>query len=105
MDSTHTHMWMAQVSGHCESALCAVLINRVMLCIKEIEMWMSSNNLKLNTDKTQFIWHGAKQQLAKVCCQTIIQGGTIIPMLMEVTCLSVVLDVVLITHKETVRTM
>ena len=55
-----------QVYGLCKSAWCAVLIN----CIKEIEMWMSSNHLKLNTNKTQFICLRTKQQLAKVWSQT-----------------------------------
>ena len=63
-----------------------------MLCIKEIEIWLSSNHLKLNTNKTKFIWLRTKQQLTKVYCQTINLEGTIIPMSTEVTCLGVVLD-------------
>ena len=56
-----------QVYGHCKSALCAVLINHVTLCIKEIEMW-TYQTVSLNTYKTQFVWLGTKQQLTKVCC-------------------------------------
>jgi len=33
---------------------------------------MSSNRLKLNTDKTQFIWLGTAAQLAKINSRTII---------------------------------
>ena len=53
---------------------------------------MTSNRLKLNLDKTQFIWLGTRQQLAKVQCQTITLGTSTIPMSAKVTCLGVVLD-------------
>ena len=69
-------------------------------------MWISSNRLKLNTNKTQYIWLGTKQHLIKVCCWTVILGGTIIPMSTEVTCLGVVLDnEVFHSHKDAVRTL
>ena len=55
-------------------------------------MRMSSNRLKLSTDKTRFIRLGTKQQKGKVCCKTIILGGTVIPMATKVTCLGLVLD-------------
>ena len=42
------------------------LISVVTGCIAEIDEWMSSNRLKLNADKTQFIWLGTRQQLRKV---------------------------------------
>ena len=42
------------------------MINKVASCIEEIDQWMSSNRLKLNSEKTQFIWLGSRQQLSKV---------------------------------------
>ena len=39
---------------------------RFTVCVEMIHVWMSSNRLKLNTDKTQVIWTGTRQQLAKV---------------------------------------
>ena len=53
---------------------------------------MTSNRLKLNSDKTQFIWLGTRLQLAKVQCQTIILGTSTIPISAKVMCLGVVLD-------------
>ena len=53
---------------------------------------MTSNSLKLNSDKTQFIWLGTRQQLAKVQHQTITSGTSTIPISAEVTCLGVALD-------------
>ena len=82
----HSYVDVTLVYGRCKPASCAVLINFVTLCINEIEIWTSSNRLKLDTDKTQFIWLGTNQQLTKVCCQTISLGRTIIPMSTEITC-------------------
>ena len=41
-------------------------VERIVSCKERIESWMSSNRLKMNGDKTQVIWIGSRQQLAKV---------------------------------------
>ena len=41
-------------------------VMRLAECIESVERWMRSNRLKLNSDKTQFMWLGSKQQLAKI---------------------------------------
>ena len=41
-------------------------VQRFVSCTEKIESWMSSNRLKMNADKTQVIWIGSRQQLAKV---------------------------------------
>ena len=38
---------------------------QVLAAISAVESWMSSNRLRLNADKTQFIWFGTRQQLVK----------------------------------------
>ena len=53
---------------------------------------MSSNRLKINTDKTQFIWPGTHQQLVKINCPTITLAGNVINRSADVTVLGVVLD-------------
>ena len=53
---------------------------------------MSSNRLKLNTDKTQSIWLGTRQQLAKISYPTIKLAGNIINQLDDVTVLGAVFD-------------
>ena len=35
-------------------------------CIEEIDGWMQMKRLKMNTDKTQLIWIGTRQQLSKI---------------------------------------
>ena len=47
------------------------LVSKVTVCINEIDEWMSSNRLKLNTDKTQFIWLGTRQLLQKIGIDSI----------------------------------
>ena len=37
-----------------------------MSCVENVVAWMSSNRLKMNADKTQLIWLGTRQQLAKL---------------------------------------
>ena len=34
--------------------------------MQTLEAWMSSNRLRLNPNKTQYIWFGTRQQLAKI---------------------------------------
>src|SRR6218665_350658 len=54
------------------------LVLRVNACIAEINVWMSSNRLKLNSEKTQFIWLGGRQQLNKVNINSInLHGSTV----------------------------
>ena len=66
---------------------CDERLLRFIECISEIENWMTSNQLKMNSDKTDFIWLGSKQQLAKIQCQSICLNGVHIPVSTEVTCL------------------
>ena len=38
----------------------------ILACVTDIDAWMSSNRLKLNASKTEFIWLGTRQQLQKI---------------------------------------
>ena len=53
---------------------------------------MTSNRLKLNTDKTQFLCAGTRQQLAKVTVNSVFLDGVNIELSEEVTLLGVVVD-------------
>ena len=48
---------------------------QLLRCICDITEWMSSNRLKLNADKTQFIWLGSPQLLASVRMEELSIGG------------------------------
>ena len=51
-------------------------ISKVTAYIAEIDNWMSSNRLKLNSEKTQFIWLGSCQQLQKISVESIDLAGS-----------------------------
>ena len=53
---------------------------------------MSSNRLKLNSDKTQLIWLGSRQQLLKVNPDSILLGASTVRFQSSVVDLGVVLD-------------
>ena len=40
-------------------------IEMLELCLAKIKLWMQENRLKMNTDKTEFIYFGTSVQLAK----------------------------------------
>ena len=61
-----------------KAALAQNLVSRVATCFEEIDEWMSSNRLKLNTDKTQFIWLGSRQQLQKVGVNAVHLGTDVV---------------------------
>ena len=58
-DDTQIYVSVSAVSADSASS-------RFAACLAEIDNWMSCNRLKLNTDKTQVIWLGGRQQLEKV---------------------------------------
>ena len=53
---------------------------------------MSSNRQQLNSDKTQFIVLGSRQQFPKAKCDSIRLGGIDLPFLQKVTCLGAIVD-------------
>ena len=53
---------------------------------------MSSNRLKLNTDKTQFIWLGSRQQLQKVSVNAVHLGTDVVNFQTTVGTLGVTID-------------
>jgi len=54
---------------------------------------MTSNRLKMNSDKTEFICLGSIQQSAKLLHQSVCLNGVYIPVSAEVTCVGVRLDI------------
>ena len=75
-----------------KAALAQNLVSRVTACIEEIDEWMSSNRLKLNTDKTQFIWLGSRQQFQKVSVNAVHLGADVVNFQTTVGNLGVTID-------------
>ena len=88
----HSYADDSQLYFRADPAETGVKVLQLVTCVEEISQWMSVNRLKLNKDKTQFIWLGARLQLSKVQCQKITMGGTDIQIFTEAMCLGVLLD-------------
>ena len=90
--SVHSYTDDTQLKFHEKAGQCLQRLPSLEACINEISEWMSSNRLKHNTDKTEFIWLGTSQQLTKINCSTITLAGNIISESDDVTVLGVVFD-------------
>ena len=80
-------LYISSKAGAAESS-----IELVTSCINQLDRWMSSNRLKLNSDKTQLIWLGSRQQLLKVNPDSILLGDATVRFQSSVVNLGVVLD-------------
>jgi len=61
-------------------------------CIIRIRDWLASNRLKLSEEKTQVIWLGTRQQLAKMSVDTLTLPHVTIQCSLTVRNLGVTLD-------------
>ena len=61
----HLYADDTQFHGACTVSEAAGLAGRAVRVVNEIKIWMSSNRLRLNADKTQFIWLGTGHFLGK----------------------------------------
>ena len=62
----HSYADDTQLYCHSPESLCEALPRRVIMCMSAIEQWITSNRLKLNADKTKFMWLGTKRAVTKV---------------------------------------
>jgi len=58
--NVHLYADNTQLYIHCDVTECAMASKSMTSCIEELESWMMSNRLKLNADKTEFIWTGSR---------------------------------------------
>jgi hypothetical protein len=70
--SVHSYADDTQLYASCPAVKGQTSATRLLQCIADIDRWMSSNRLKLNADKTQFIWLGTSMlTLSPVAASTI----------------------------------
>jgi hypothetical protein len=67
-------------------------VERFASCVQNIDHWMNCNRLKMNTDKTQIIWIGTRQQLAKIDISEIQLSTALVSLSTAVTDLGVQID-------------
>ncbi len=60
------------------------MVAKVAACIEQIDIWMTNNRLKLNSEKTQFAWLNSRQQLLKVNVVSVQLGDCSVPLLSDV---------------------
>jgi len=89
---TNSYADDSQLYFHADPTAVDNKVKQLVACIEEISHWMRANRLKLNTDKTQFIWLGTPHQLSKFVCNTFTVGGIAIQVSTKAMCLSVLLD-------------
>ena len=88
----HRYADDTQLHGSCQASDAEALSRLVLRSIEAVRLWMASNRLRLNPDKTQFIWFGTRQQLAKRNCERL---SSVLPTLVSdthVRNLGVILD-------------
>ena len=76
----------------------AAAAGRVVACIEHVNGWMGSNRLKMNPDKTQLIWIGTRQQLAKIDISSLTLLSAAVPLSSTVTDLGVRIDSHAVDH-------
>jgi len=82
-----------QTYASCIASVQQTATSHLISCVANIETWLSSNRLKLNANKTEFIWLGTRQQLAKLNSEPLQLKGELIMPLKKVCDLSVVIAV------------
>ena len=81
-----------QTYASCTASDQQTATSRLVACVADIETWLSSNQLKLNANKTEFIWLSTRQQLAKLNSELLQLKGELIMALEKVRDLGVAID-------------
>ncbi len=95
----HSYADDTQLYLHCPARDEQTAVEQLKHCIQEIGDWMKSNRLKLNADKTQFMWLGTRQQLAKLKVRSLVLEGASINISNTAKNLGVTLDSELTMHE------
>jgi hypothetical protein len=78
--SGHCYADDTQIQFYCAPSQMFQLAGVFSNCIAELENWMAMNRLKLNSDKTEFIWMASRGRLRALqnVVPTVSVGGTVI---------------------------
>ena len=88
----HLYADDTQCFHHCGPAQAAGAVRRIISATRALSHWMSSNRLKLNPLKTQYIWFGTRVQLSKLDLPALSAEFPHIHFLTQVRNLGVILD-------------
>ena len=101
----HIYADDTQLYFHCAPSQLATVTPRLVECIQSIREWMSSNRLRLNPDKTEFIWFSSARNMQHVPQASITVGGSTITPSRTVRDLGVYLDTTLGLTDHVTRTV
>ena len=90
--TAHSYADDTQVYISTKSIDAPLAVHRFATCVERLDDWMSRNRLKMNADKTQIIWVGTRQQLAKVNISELRLLSVDVPFSTTVSDLGVKLD-------------
>lgn len=90
--TAHSYADDTQVYISTPAADAASAADKFAACVERINSWMGSNRLKMNADKTQLIWIGTRQQLAKVNIKSLRLLSAVVPFSSVVSDLGVHID-------------
>jgi hypothetical protein len=88
----HAYADDLQTYVSCNAVNQQAAVSKILACVEDIGSWMSSNRLKLNADKTEFIWLGTRQQLLKISWQPLDVGGASVALVNRIRDLGVMVD-------------
>ena len=97
----HAYADDAQIYGCCKPGDTEALRSNMLRCINDVNDWMTSNRLKLNLAKSEFLWCSSPRMTHHIDYSTpfIIDGAAIAPVKV-VNCLAFILTVFCrLTHR------
>jgi len=74
--AVHSYADDTQLYASCSATNGSTSAAQLLRCITDIADWMTSNRLKLNAEKTQFIWLGSSYYTASVSRLPLSVGGS-----------------------------
>ena len=77
---------------HCPATKAPSSVLAMQIAIDSLQSWMSINRLRLNPSKTEFIWLGTRQQLAKIDFSALSTAFPLFSFSTSVRDLGVILD-------------
>ena len=68
------------------------VVTRLSACIADINDWMKASRLRLNPPKTQMMWLGTSQQLAKITVRDVPLLSNVVTVVDSARNLGVIID-------------
>ena len=90
--TAHSYADDTQLYLSTKAADASTAVQRFVRCVECVEVWMGSNRLKVNPDKTQVMWIGTRHQIVKVDILELKLGPVTVPFSDAVLDLGVTVD-------------